>query len=109
MFKQGNLFEFSHNVGTITEFMKNRRIRNISTKNYMRWKGFDETVFPVASIRLDLYDGRLKMYDYNNRLLSEKESNELCSSVYELVSEISENEKLIPYNKRRNIIVKINR
>lgn len=109
MVKQGNLFEFSHNVGTITEFMKSRRIRSISAKNYMKWKGLDETNFPVATVRLDLFDGRLNMYDHDNKILSEKQYGKVCSDVYELVSEISENEKLIPYKKRRNIIVKINR
>ena len=109
MLKQGNLFEFSHNVGTITEFMKSRRIRSISARNYIKWKGYDETVFPVATVRLDLFDGRLKMFDHNNKMLTEKEADKLCSTVYDLVSEISENEKFIPYKKRRNIIVKINR
>ena len=111
MLKQGNLFEFSHNVGTITEFMKSRRIRSISARNYIKWKGYDdaESMFPIATIRLDLFDGRLKMFDHNNKMLSEKEADKFCGAVYELVSEISENEKLIPYKKRRNIIVKINR
>ena len=49
------------------------------------------------------------MFDHNNKMLSEKEADKFCGAVYELVSEISENEKLIPYKKRRNIIVKINR
>lgn len=109
MLKQGNLFELSHNVGTITEFMKSRRIRSISARNYIKWKGYDEDVFPVATVRLDLFDGRLKMFDHNNKMLTEKEADNVCGSVYDLVSEISENEKLIPYKKRRNIIVKINR
>lgn len=111
MLKQGNLFEFSHNVGTITEFMKSRRIRSISARNYIKWKGYDdvESMFPIATVRLDLFDGRLKMFDHNNKMLSEKEADKICGTVYELVSEISENEKLIPYKKRRNIIVKINR
>lgn len=111
MLKQGNLFEFSHNVGTITEFMKSSRIRSISARNYIKWKGYDdvESMFPIATVRLDLFDGRLKMFDHNNKMLSEKEADKICGAVYELVSEISENEKLIPYKKRRNIIVKINR
>ena len=111
MLKQGNLFELSHNVGTITEFMKSRRIRSISARNYIKWKGYGdvESMFPIATVRLDLFDGRLKMFDYNNKMLSEKEADKFCGAVYELVGEISENEKLIPYKKRRNIIVKINR
>ena len=71
MLKQGNLFELSHNVGTITEFMKSRRIRSISARNYIKWKGYGdvESMFPIATVRLDLFDGRLKMFDHNNKML----------------------------------------
>ena len=111
MFNYGVLFNWSQtlNIGTITEYMKSRRIRSISIKNYLKWKGYDNPSIPVGTVRLDLYDGRLKMFNMNKTMLSDKEVDKDCSEVYEMINEISENEKLIPCNKRRNIIVKINR
>ena len=107
--KQLSLFEISANCGTIERFMRNRHIRNISIVNYFKWKGYESPDFPVSSVKFDIYDNTLKLYGNDNKVLGSKDVNKYSDEVFDVVSEISENEKLIPYKKRRNIIVKVNR
>lgn len=95
--------------GAIKEYMGIRRIRRIDIHNYLTWKGFKTDEYPVKCVRLDILNGYLDLYDVNNHKISTESAVNLYTGVYDMVMEIFKNEKMIPYNKRKNIIVKVNR
>ena len=96
--------------GTLKQVMKVKGLRTISLSNYLKWKNDSTTnIYPAATLKLNLQDGYLNMFDeYNNKLDNDVAAN-LYDKVYNLVTEIFENEEYIPYKKKRNILVKINR
>lgn len=96
--------------GALKQIMKVRGLRTISLANYLNWKKTDEnSVYPAATIKLNLQDGYLNMFDLQNNKLDNEQAASLYDSVFNLVSEIFENEMEIPYKYKRNILVKINR
>ena len=95
--------------GPMKEYMMLRRIRRIDIYNYLEWKGFMPTTFPVRSIKIDLLNSYLYMYDVNNRKIDNDTANTLYPQVYDMVMEIFNNETVIPSKKKRNILVKVSR
>jgi len=95
--------------GTLKEWMGLRRIRTINYWNYLTWKGYSPEKFPVKTIKLDILNGYLNMFDGNNKKISSEIANSLYDKVFDMTMEIFKNEKLIPYKQRKNIVVKVNR
>lgn len=95
--------------GAIKEYMGIRRIRRVDFHNYLMWKGFNPSVFPVKCVRLDILNGYLDLYDADNHKIPTETAVDLYSKVYDVAMEIFKNEKLIPYKQRKNIVVKVNR
>lgn len=95
--------------GPLKEMMMLRRIRRVDINNYLNWKGYVDNTFPVRSVKIDLLNNYLYLYDRDNKKIDNETSNSLYPQVYDMVMEIFRNEKLIPLNKRKNIVVKVNR
>lgn len=103
--------------GTLKQVMRVRGLRTISLINYINWKNGKErahdkennNVYPVASLKLNLQDGYLNLFDDNNNKIENEVAAGLYNNVYNLVTEIFEKEDMIPYKFKRNILVKINR
>lgn len=95
--------------GTLKEWMGLRRIRTINYWNYLTWKGFSPENFPVKTIKLDILNGYLNMFDKHNNKIPNDVANNYYEQIYNVTMEIFKNEKLIPYKQRKNIVVKINR
>lgn len=95
--------------GTIKQIMKVRGLRTISLANYMDWlKLPNET--GVHSLKLDVQDGYVNIYGYNNNRCGEQindASAELYEGVYKQVMDIIHNENKIPSKVKRNILVKV--
>lgn len=95
--------------GPLKEMMMLRRIRRVDINNYLNWKGYIDNTFPVRSVKIDLLNNYLYLYDRDNKKIDNETSNSLYPQVYDMVMEIFRNEKLIPLKKRKNIVVKVNR
>ena len=98
--------------GTIKQIMKVRGLRTISLDNYNKWLKRQNTT-GVHSLKLDIQDGYINAYQYNNNgrcgTIINDAPTELYASVYQQVNEILEREGEIPTNVRRNILVKLSR
>ena len=98
--------------GTIKQIMKVRGLRTISLDNYNKWLKRQNTT-GVHSLKLDIQDGYINAYQYNNNgrcgTIINDAPTELYASVYQQVNEILECEGEIPTNIRRNILVKLSR
>lgn len=96
--------------GTLKQVMKVRGLRTINLQNYLDYKkDNNDLIYPAATIKLNLQDGYLNMFDIQNNKLENEVAANLYDNVYNLVTEIFENEEFIPYKQKRNILVKINR
>ena len=95
--------------GPMKEYMMLRRIRRIDIFNYLNWKGYTPTTFPVRSVKIDLLNSYLYLYNAENKKIENEEAVSLYPQVYDMMMEIFQNEKLIPSSKKRNIIVKMSR
>ena len=95
--------------GPLKEMMMLRRIRRVDIHNYLNWKGYLPSTFPVRSVKIDLLNNYLYLYDRDNKKIDNETANTLYPQVYDMVMEIFKNEKLIPTKQRKNIVVKVNR
>ena len=96
--------------GTLKQVMKVRGLRTINLQNYLNFKCSDNSaIYPAVTLKLNLQDGYLNMFDCHNHKLENDVAAGLYDNVYNLVTEIFENEDLIPSKLKRNILVKINR
>jgi len=96
--------------GTLKQVMRVRGLRTINLQNYLNFKGSsNQSIYPAATLKLNLQDGYLNMFDIQNHKLENEVAANLYDNVYNLVTEIFENEEFIPYKQKRNILVKINR
>lgn len=106
-------FEKEQYRGTIKQLMKVRGFRTLSISNYYNWKNTisDSTidVGNVATLKYNLQDGYLNMFDKHNNKIDDETAANIYKNVYDVVVDMLENEYNIPYKKRRNILVKINR
>lgn len=95
--------------GTIKQIMKVRGLRTISLANYNTWLGINNPI-NVHSIKLDVQDGYINIFKYNNDKCGEQiddASTELYRAIYNQVMDIINNEKNIPSKVKRNILVKV--
>lgn len=104
-----SIFNMLEKRGTVKEHMSLRRIRTINFWNYLKWKGFNPEIFPVKSVKLDILNGYLNLYDSTNHKIPSEEARNLYNQVYDLCMEIFRDEKLIPCKQRKNIVVSVNR
>ena len=95
--------------GTIKQLMKVKSLRTISISNYFNWLGTTNNLSPVSTLKYNLQDGYLNMFDSNNVKLDDDTAASLYEDVYNVITDIFKNEYAIPYKKKRNILVKINR
>jgi hypothetical protein len=101
--------------GTIKEIMKTRGLRSISLSNYNRWKERDTTGMWLHSVKINMEDGYLYMYDFNrsNRRQPgeryEKPTMAMYEEAYKQIREVLNNEDKMPFKIKRNILVKMNR
>lgn len=106
-------FEKEQYRGTIKQLMKVRGFRTLSISNYYLWKSATSDnlvdVGNVATLKYNLQDGYLNMFDKYNNKIDDETAASVYKNVYNVVVEMLENEYNIPYKKRRNILVKINR
>lgn len=103
-------FEKEQYRGTIKQLMKVYGFRTISLSNYYKWKGITpDNLSNVATLKYNLQDGYLNMFDHHNNKLDNETAANLYKDVYNTITEIFKNSDFIPYKKRRNILVKINR
>ncbi len=102
--------------GTLKQIMKVRGLRTISISNYLNWcreNGEDVGECAVHSLKLDIQDGYINAYAHgtNGRCgvkIEDADTKEYrCAK--KIVSEILKREHEIPYNVRKNILVKISR
>lgn len=101
--------------GTIKEIMKTRGLRSISLSNYNKWKERDTSNMWLHSVKINMEDGYLYMYDYNksNRRQPgeryEKPTMAMYEEAYSQIREVLNNEDKMPFKIKRNILVKMNR
>lgn len=104
--------------GTLKQIMKVRGLRTISLNNYHKWKGDENNASGVHSLKLDVQSGYINVYGYE----TSKSNKPVCSSVafqdvpastyhdvYNDVMNIIKDESSIPYNVRKNILVRVAR
>ena len=99
--------------GTLKQIMKVRGLRTISIANYINWlnsNGKDIEIPSVHSLKLDLQDGYINAYGWNGNHCGGK-IEDFSSDGYRyalgVVRDILDNYEKIPYNVRRNILVKM--
>jgi hypothetical protein len=103
--------------GAIKEIMRNYGIRTISLKNYFDFIGKPTTTLKnIHSVKYDIMNGYIKAYKYK-----ENDANRRCGEpidsitideykeVYNILESLIKNEHKIPYKKKKNIMVKVNR
>ena len=104
--------------GTLKQIMKVRGLRTISLNNYHKWKGDENNASGVHSLKLDVQSGYINVYGYNtaksNKLVCSAEAFQdvpasIYRDVYEDVMNIIKDESSIPYNVRKNILVRVAR
>ncbi len=103
--------------GAIKEIMRNYGIRTISLKNYFDFVGKPTTTLQnIHSVKYDIMNGYIKAYKYKendaNRRCGEPMetvSTDVYKEVYNILESLIKNEHKIPYNKKKNIMVKVNR
>ena len=101
--------------GVIKEIMRNRGLRSINVANYNRWyHKTKKNVGWLHSIKLNLMDGYLYLYGFNdnpkvktagNRL--ENVTMDMYDYAYDQVKNIITHENTIPSYIKRNILVKM--
>ena len=102
--------------GTLKQIMKVRGLRTISIANYINWlngfKGLNLPQSSVHSLKLDLQDGYINAYGWKGDRCGEKiddfpaDGYRYALAVVNDILEL-ENQGKIPYNVRRNILVKM--
>lgn len=105
--------------GTLKQIMKVRGLRTISLANFLKWfygeKADTRSMCPVHSLKLDLQDGYINAYGYQNDRpgCGEKISSENEATVYQdamkIVNALLNSEDKIPHKIKRNILVKLSR
>jgi len=103
--------------GTIKQIMKVRGLRTISLANYNAWKGNKPGSNGIHSLKLDLQDGYLNIYQYQtngrgNLVCGQAVQDapaSLYESAYKQVMNIISDEHSIPYRVRKNILVRLAR
>lgn len=103
--------------GAIKEIMRNYGLRTISIKNYLDFTGeSNETLKNVHSVKYDIMNGYIKVYDYKindvkRRCGEARETvdNSTYKAIYDVLESLVKKENNIPFNKKRNIMVKVNR
>ena len=104
--------------GTLKQIMKVRGLRTISLSNYHKWKGDEDNASGVHSLKLDVQSGYINIYGYetsksNKRVCSETAfqnvSEDVYRNVYNDVMNIINDENVIPYKVRKNILVRVAR
>lgn len=102
--------------GAIKEIMKNYGLRAISVKNYFDFLGTTPTLENVHSVKYDIMNGYINVYKFKEndakRRCGEQidtVSNETYKEIYNILEKLIKNEVKIPYNKKKNIMVKVNR
>lgn len=104
--------------GTLKQIMKVRGLRTISLENYNQWKGKKSNTDGIHSLKLDIQSGYINIFGYgltkNGRLVCgtdaiEDATADVYKTVYNQVINILEDEKNIPFNVRKNILVRVAR
>lgn len=105
--------------GTLKQIMKVRGLRTISLSNYNAWRGNEQDVNGIHSLKLDLQSGYLNIFGYrraikSGKLMCDKQAIENASAetyrkVYNQVMNILKEEGDIPCNVRKNILVRMAR
>lgn len=118
-FKMKNLnYQKEQYRGTIKQIMKVRGLRTISIANYNAWKGNEVDIdHAVHSLKIDLQDGYLNIYNYRvastGRLMCGEEisdaSVEIYKDAFNQVNAILADEHNIPTAVRKNILVRMAR
>lgn len=110
-----NYEKFKHR-GAIKEIMKNYGLRTISLKNYFDYLGVNPTIENVHSIKYDIMNGYINVYKYkpNDALRRcgdafDTVSNTMYKDIHDIIETILNTEHTIPYKKKKNIMVKVNR
>jgi hypothetical protein len=112
-----NFYEKFQLRGAIKEIMRNYGIRTISLKNYFDFVGKPTTTLQnIHSIKYDIMNGYVKAYKFKEN--DEKRrcgepmetvSIDVYREVYNILEALIRNENKIPYKKKKNIMVKVNR
>ena len=119
MLKKNTNYQKEEYRGTLKQIMKVRGLRTISLSNYNAWRGNEQNVKGIHSLKLDLQSGYLNIFGYRKANKSDKlmcdtvaienASAETYKKVYNQVMEILKDEGNIPYNVRKNILVRMAR
>ena len=118
MLKKNTNYQKEEYRGTLKQIMKVRGLRTISLSNYNAWRGNEQDVNGIHSLKLDLQSGYLNIFGYrtanSGNLMCGTEAIENASAdtyrkVYNQVMEILKNENNIPYRVRKNILVRMAR
>lgn len=107
-----NDFEKFKIRGAIKEIMRNYGLRTISLSNYFKYLG-NKPTSKIHTIRYNIMNDYIQSYGYrNNGLCGEAFETiglEEYKNIFEIITEILDSIKTIPYKNRRNILVPINR
>lgn len=103
--------------GTIKQIMKVRGLRTISLANYNLWKGGQPGANQIHSLKLDLQDGYVNIYNYGYTAKGkpvcgeaiQDASTDIYQLAYNQVMSLIADEYNIPYRVRKNILVKLSR
>lgn len=102
--------------GAIKEIMRNYGIRTISIKNYFDYLGISPTIENIHSVRYDIMNGYIKAYGYKENDPKkrcgepmETIDNITYKEIYNILENLVTNKDNIPLNKKRNILIKVNR
>ena len=105
--------------GTLKQIMKVRGLRTISLSNYNAWRGNEQDINGIHSLKLDLQSGYLNIFGYRvanktGRLMCgteaiENASAETYKKIYNQVMAILKDEENIPARVRKNILVRMAR
>lgn len=105
--------------GTLKQIMKVRGLRTISLSNYNAWRGNEQDVNGIHSLKLDLQSGYLNIFGYRKAIKSgklmcdtqaiENASADTYKKVYNQVMDILKEEGNIPAKVRKNILVRMAR
>lgn len=109
--------------GAIKEIMRNYGLRTISLKNYYDYLNslnqtnhLNHCLNNVHSVKFDIMNGYINVYKFkendDKRRCGEQfttVSNKMYKEIYDVLESLIKNDYNIPYNKKKNIMVKINR
>ena len=100
--------------GSIKQLMTVRGLRMINLANYNAWaENVDKKLANIHSIKIDIMTGFVNLYaNGNGNRAGVKLDNvpvDLYKKVYNRVLEIFKNEGNIPYDLKRNLLVRVSR